>query len=60
MIILVQDQVDDKFIVTHFPNKESLAKYIKNNPSMSHEDYVIIEGELQHHKGRYIYDGRFI
>jgi hypothetical protein len=59
MLYLIQDQYNEKFIITYFPNKETLAKYIKDNPSISHEDYVIMQGELQHHKGRHIYDGRF-
>ena len=58
MIFLVENEGTD-FKITHFASRELLARYIKNSPGLSHEDYVIFEGEIQHHKDRHIYDGRF-
>lgn len=59
MLYLIENEGGTYFKVTHFPNKEILAKYLKNNPWISQEDYIVIDGELQQHKGRHIYDGRF-
>lgn len=50
---------DQDFKVTKFLNREDIAKYVKNSPGLLHDEYIIIEGELQHSKGRHIYDGRF-
>ena len=57
-LFLIQ-KIENDFKTTKFTDKESLAKYIKNNPTLTDSDYIIIKGEIQHHKGRYIYDGRF-
>jgi hypothetical protein len=58
MLFLVENENSD-FKVTHFPSREAVAKYIKNNPGLSLENYVLFEGEIQQHKDRHIYDGRF-
>jgi len=47
------------FRTTRFASKELIANYLKNNPNLSSDKYVIIKGEVKHSKGRYIYDGRF-
>jgi len=59
MLYLIESEGGPVFKVTHFPNKEILAKYVKDNPGLSLEDYIVIDGELLQHKGRHIYDGRF-
>ncbi len=57
-LFLIQ-KIEKDFKTTKFANRESLANYIKNTPSLTDSDYIIIKGEIQHFKGRYIYDGRF-
>lgn len=57
-LFLIQ-KLERDFKTTKFISKENLANYIKNNPMLTDSDYIIIKGELQHFKGRYIYDGRF-
>ena len=47
------------FKTTKFPNKELVANYLKNNPVLTSDKYIIINGELEQSKGRYVYDGRF-
>ena len=47
------------FKTTKFANKELIANYLKNNPTLSSDKYVILKGDLIQSKGRYIYDGRF-
>jgi hypothetical protein len=60
MLYLIElEATDGDFKITLFPSQELIAKYLKNNPTLSNSEYVIFEGELKYHKGRHIYDGRF-
>jgi hypothetical protein len=56
MLVLIELKED--FKITKFPNRESLAKYIKNKPTLSHKEYIILNGEIEKAEGRHIYDGR--
>jgi len=58
MLFLVENE-DSDFKVIHFLTREAVARYIKNNPGLALEDYVLFDGEILQHKNRHIYDGRF-
>lgn len=51
-------ETNSELRVTKFETVVGVNKYIKNNPLMHEDNFVVLEGELKKYTG-HIYDGRF-